>query len=47
MSLAEEEEIIIFVEGNWFHVNPEIDERGKYIRHANTKIALKKIECDF
>ena len=42
MLLSEVEEIIIFVKGNWFNVNPEFDERGKFIRHANTNIALRK-----
>jgi len=37
--LVEVEEIIIFVEGNTYHVEWNVGERGKYIRDANTNIA--------
>ena len=36
--LAVVEEIIIFVEGNRFHVKLKVGEHGKYIRDANTNI---------
>jgi len=37
--LAEVEEIIIFVEGNGFHVEMKVGERDKYIRDPYTNIA--------
>jgi len=33
------EEIIIFVEGNRFHVNLKVGEKGNYFRDAKTNIA--------
>ena len=40
--MAEEEEIIIFVNGSTFHVNLKVDEKGKYFRDAKTNIAWTK-----
>ena len=39
--LAEVEEIIIFVEGNRFHVDLKVGERGKYIRDDNINNARR------
>jgi hypothetical protein len=45
--LAELKEIIIFLDGNNFQMELNVGEGGKYIRDANKKFCMKRLQCDY